>query len=114
MNKALNLLSMARRAGRIEPGYDASAKAARTGRAALLAAAADISEKTYKNLRYEADRAGVPAVRLPVDMERLGRACGVRAGVLAVTDPGFAQAVLAALEKEAPELAERKKEDNSL
>ncbi|MFR5135663.1 MAG: hypothetical protein ACLTEG_11380 [Acutalibacter sp.] len=26
-------------------------------------------------------------------MEELGRACGVRAGVLALTDPGFARAV---------------------
>ena len=109
MNRVLNLLSMARRAGRVEPGFDASVAAAKTGKAALLLAAEDISEKAYKNLRFEAERAGIPAARLKTGIDALGRACGVRAGVLAVTDQGFARAVLAELEK-----TEIEKEDNSL
>ena len=36
----------------------------------------------------------MPAVRLQVGMEELGRACGVKAGALAVTDEGFAKAIL--------------------
>lgn len=39
------------------------------------------------------DRAGIPTLRVSAGMEELGRACGVRAGVLALTDPGFARAV---------------------
>ena len=62
--------------------------------AALAAGAEDLSPKTWKNLRYEAERANVPAVRLQVGMEELGRACGVKAGALAVTDEGFAKAIL--------------------
>lgn len=99
MNKVLSLLGLARRAGRLEAGFDACQKAARTGRAALLAAAEDISDKTYKNLRYEAQRAGIPAVRLGASMAELSHACGVRAGVAAVNDKGFAGAVLKELEK---------------
>ena len=57
MDKLLSLLGLARRAGKIEPGFDAAVSAARGHKAALLLAARDISEKTLKNLRYEGDRA---------------------------------------------------------
>ncbi len=90
-DKLLSLLGLAKRAGKIEPGFDAAA--ARSGKASLLLAARDISEKTVKNLRYEGDRAGVPTLRIQAGMEELGRACGMRAGVLAVTDKGFSGAV---------------------
>ena len=94
MDKLLSLLGLARRAGKIEPGFDAAVSAARGHKAALLLAARDISEKTLKNLRYEGDRAGVPTLRGNFGMEELGRACGVKAGALAVTDEGFAKAIL--------------------
>ena len=87
-DKLLSLLGLAKRAGKIEPGFDAAVAAARSGKASLLLAARDISEKTVKNLRYEGDRAGVPTLRIQAGMEELGRACG-----LAVTDKGFSKAV---------------------
>lgn len=114
MNKLLSLLGLCRRAGRLEAGFDACQKAARTGRAALLAAAEDISEKTYKNLRYEADRAGIPAVRLAASIEELGHACGVRAGVAAVCDKGFAAAVRKELERSGRAAGPSEKEDETL
>lgn len=94
MDKVLSLMGLCRRAGRLQAGFDACRDAARAGKAALLLAASDVSEKTFKNLRYEADRAGIEAVRIETDMEELGRACGVRAGVAAVCDRGFAGAIL--------------------
>ena len=71
-NKLLSLLGLARRAGKVEPGFDAAVGAARSGKAALLLAAGDISEKTVKNLRYEGDRAGIPTLRVSSGMEALG------------------------------------------
>ncbi len=109
MNKLLSLLGLARRAGRLEAGFDACRAAAREGRAALLLAAEDISPKTYKNLQYEAERAGIPVARVPAGMVELGRACGVRAGVVSVNDKGFAQA----LQKEM-EHTDRMKEDAAI
>ena len=109
--RLLSLLGLARRARKIEPGFDAAAGAAREGRAALLLAAGDISEKTEKNLRYEGDRAGIPTLRVAVGMEELGRACGVRAGVLAVTDKGFAKAVRDLAEAATEEKEERAHDD---
>lgn len=94
MDKVLSLLGLCRRAGRLEAGFAAGREAARSGRAALLLAASDVSDKTYKNLRYEADRAHIQAVRLRADMAGLSKACGVKAGVVAVTDPGFAGAIM--------------------
>lgn len=108
-DRLLSLLGLARRAGRLELGFDASASAAREQTARLLIAAGDVSEKTYKNLCYEGERAGIPAIRLKAGMEELGRACGGRAGVLAVTDPGFAKALLGKMEQ-----MEREKEDHAI
>lgn len=94
MDKVLSLLGLCRKAGMLEGGFDMCREAARTGRAVLLVAAADVSEKTYKNLRYEAERAGIEAVRIEPDMAELSRACGLRAGVVAVNDRGFAGAIM--------------------
>lgn len=93
-DKILSLLGLARRAGRLAAGFEAAAQAAREGKAAAVISAGDISPKTYKNLEYEARRAGIPAARLRASMKELSRACGIKAGVFAVTDQGFAQAIL--------------------
>ena len=93
-DKVLPLLGLCRRAGKLEGGFDMCALAARHGEAKLLLAAADISDKTYKNFRFEAERAGIPCARVEVPMTELGKACGLRAGVLAVTDQGFSKALL--------------------
>lgn len=93
-DKALSLLGLCRRAGKLEGGFDMCTQAARHGEAKLLLAAVDISEKTCKNLRFEAERAGIPCARVEAPMAQLGKACGLRAGVLAVTDQGFSKALL--------------------
>lgn len=92
--RVLPLLGICRKAGKLEGGYDMCVLAARHGEARLLLAALEISEKTYKNLLFEAGRAGIPCVRLEIPMAELSKACGVRAGVLAVTDQGLSQALL--------------------
>ena len=56
VTKLLSMLGLARRAGKLESGFDAAVIAAREGKAALLLAARDISEKTFQNLRYEAEK----------------------------------------------------------
>ena len=98
VTKLLSMLGLARRAGKLESGFDAAVIAAREGKAALLLAARDISEKTFQNLRYEAEKAGIPVVRIPADIEETRRACGRKAGVHALTDRGFAKAVLSMVE----------------
>lgn len=105
-SKVLSLLGLARRAGKLQGGYDAVVIAAKEGKAVLLLAARDISPKTFKNLRYEGQRAGVPVRRLKEEMAEVSRACGIKAGVLALTDQGFAKAVLPMTEEPASEKEE--------
>ena len=104
-DKVLSLLGLARRAGKLEAGFDAAVSAARAKKARLLLAAQDVSEKTVKNLQYEGDRVEIPTVRVKAGMEETSRACNVRAGVLAVTDQGFAAALLKELEREKEEIS---------
>lgn len=92
-DKTLSLLGLSRRAGKLTAGFDAAVQAAREKQAVLLLAAADISEKTFQNLSFEGTRAGVQTLRLGTKIEETGRACGVKAGVFAVTDEGFAKAI---------------------
>ena len=99
-DKLLSMLGMAKKAGKLTEGYDLTAEALHSGKASLAVAAEDVSEKTFKNLKYEADKAGIPVARLQISMKELGAACKTRAGVMALSDKGFAQAVLKQLEKE--------------
>ncbi|MCI8361524.1 MAG: hypothetical protein HFE86_09345 [Clostridiales bacterium] len=48
----LNMLGIARRAGKLSVGFDAAAEAVRGGRSRLIVAAADLSAKTEKEIRY--------------------------------------------------------------
>ncbi len=97
-NKELSLLGLARRAGKLQWGFDAAVICAREHKAALLLCAQDISEKTYGNISFEGARAGIPVRRLPEDRKTVGHACGIKAGVLAVTDEGFAAALLSQIQ----------------
>lgn len=91
--KTLSLLGLARRAGKLCGGFDLVCEKVREEKAYLVLAAADISDKTYKNLMFEASRKNIPAVRIETDMAAMGKACGMKAGVAAVTDRGLAEAV---------------------
>ena len=93
-DKLLAMLGLARRAGKLYAGYDLCVEKIRAGQVALAAAAEDISDKTFKNLLFEAERKGVKTIRLSAKMEEIGKACGVRAGIAVITDNGFAEAVM--------------------
>ena len=58
---------------------------------ALVLVAQDLSEKTRKNMRFEADRAGAALLETAFTMEDIAAAIGKKAGVLAVCDAGFAE-----------------------
>ena len=91
MVKALSVLGLARRAGRLRWGYETAADALRRGECALVLVAQDLSEKTRKNMRFEADRAGAALLETAFTMEDIAAAIGKKAGVLAVCDAGFAE-----------------------
>lgn len=91
-NKALSLLGMARRAGKLTVGFDATVLSVRDRKAALAVFAADLSAKTEKNWRFEVQNEPIRIVRLTADKDQLGRAIGAAkpVGILTVCDKGFA------------------------
>lgn len=93
MNKLLSMLGLARRAGKLVCGFDASVEAAVNAEAKGMIAAVDISEKTYKNLKFEADKAGIPCIRMAETSFEASAATGRKAGVFAVCDEGFFRAM---------------------
>lgn len=94
-NKLAGLLGIARRSGRLTMGFDAAAALIKAGKAKLVLAAADLSEKTQKELRYAAQGKKTPVVQVPMTKDEMARALGLAkpVGVLATDDGGFAAAM---------------------
>lgn len=93
--KLAGLLGMARRAGRLSIGFDASVGAAESGKTGLLLLSTDASPKTAKECAFAAETYGVKVMILPLDKAALAGAIGMHkpVAVVAVCDSGFAKAI---------------------
>ena len=85
----LNMLGMARRAGKLSIGFDAAKQAVLSGKASAVYLASDISAKTAKEARWVCDPAGVPVCPLPWDMLTVSNAVGIKCGCVSLNDKGF-------------------------
>ena len=93
--KALGLLGLARRAGKLGCGEAGTRKSVHSGEAKLILLAADASRNAAKRAEGFARSAGVSLLRLDADQAALCSAAGVSGGVIfAVCDEGLAAAVL--------------------
>ncbi|MCR5674287.1 MAG: ribosomal L7Ae/L30e/S12e/Gadd45 family protein [Lachnospiraceae bacterium] len=92
--KIYGLLSLCKKAGKCKSGELQLLESIKAEEAKLVLIAQDASENSKKRLRDKCDYRRIPW-RMFGDREKLGEAIGVgeRAGV-AVTDAGFAKAVL--------------------
>ena len=96
--KFYSLLGLCRRAGRLQPGQTLAENAVRSGKAVLIVLAKDASANTHKKFSNSAQHYRLPLV-IAGPMEELGAALGRDAlAVAAVTDPGFAEKLLALAE----------------
>jgi ribosomal protein L7Ae-like RNA K-turn-binding protein len=93
-NRLLNLLGIARRAGRLEFGSEAVRQAVRRRRARLVLFAADFSPGSAEKIGAEAKKAGVRTARIHAEMDAVEAALGKRTGVISVNDTGFAKKLL--------------------
>ena len=102
--KILSLLGLMRRANAIAVGEVNTGSAARAGKAKLLLLASDASENARRRAEGFAAGRDVPLVELPVTKEELASSVGLSGGSMAaVTDLGFANALLKALAETEPE-----------
>lgn len=101
--KIYSLLGLAERAGRIASGSFMTEEAVQKHKAELVVVAADAGENTGTLFRNKCAYYHVP-LRFFGTREALGRAIGKEfRSCLAVTDPGFAAAVLKLADEEAVE-----------
>ena len=100
----LSLLGLMRRANAIAVGEVNTGGAAKSGKAKLLLLAADASENARHRAEGFAAPRGIPLDTLPFTKEEFASAVGLSGGSMgAVTDLGFARALLKALAEDEPE-----------
>ncbi len=99
---AINYLSLARKAGRIEVGEEPVGAAARAGHARLILVASDAPDNTCRRAKNFVAGTDQQMVVLPFTKEEMGAALGRTVVALAaMTDPAMALSFLKALEDDA-------------
>lgn len=94
MDKVLNLIGLAQKAGRLAVGEEPTGAAARARDARLILVAADAAENSVRRVRHFADAGQCLWCRIGADKDALGRAVGRSScAMLAVMDIGFAEAI---------------------
>ena len=98
MDKALNYLSLARKAGRAELGEEPVGDISRTGKAYVIAVASDASEHTWRRAKAYAAGTEQQCIRLPFTKEELGEAVGRESlAIAAISDAPLALALVQSL-----------------
>ncbi len=98
MDKALNFLSLARKAGCAELGEEPAGAAARAGKAYVLLAACDCGDHTWRRAKSFAAGTDQQAIRVPFTKDEMGMAIGRSSlAIAAITDVSMALALVKAL-----------------
>ena len=98
MDKALNYLALARKAGRIELGEEPVGSAARAQHARLVVVAQDASDHTWRRAKSFVAGTGQQCVKIPFSKEEMGLAVGrTSLAIACFTDTALALAFLKAL-----------------
>ena len=98
MNKTLQLMGLARRAGKLVAGRDAVLDAVKKNQTTLILLTSDASARH----RRELENAGCKCetATLSCDMQTAGAATGKKSCIFALTDAGFAAAVTKTINEE--------------
>jgi len=98
MDKTMNYLSLARKAGLAELGEEPVGAVSRTGKAYVILVASDASDHTWRRAKSFVAGTKQQCVRLPHTKEELGMAIGRSAlAIAAVTDVSMALALVESL-----------------
>jgi len=92
MDRSLAVLGMAKKAGRLAVGGEATANAARRGEAKLIITASDASEASVRRAKISAESGGIKHITVPLTMFELGTTAGRGSpGTIAFLDKGLAE-----------------------
>ncbi len=104
MDNILNLLGMAKKAGRLEIGEEPVGAAARARKAKVLILAADAAENTVRRAKHFGEIGNVALLHTPYTKVELGDCVGrTSCAMMALTDPGFAASFAEKLAARDPE-----------
>ena len=107
MTKAEQYLGLARKAGVLLCGEDASFDAVRAGRAKLVLLAEDVSPAAARRAEKALQGRRAPLCRLPYDKDHLSRLLGRQGcGTLCFTDLALAAVFAAAMAEQLPDWSE--------
>jgi ribosomal protein L7Ae-like RNA K-turn-binding protein len=91
MDNILNLLGLAKKAGKLALGEEPVGAAARSGACKLMLLASDAAGNTVRRSEHFAQYGTIPRLTLPYSKEELGQITGrTSVALLAVTEIGFA------------------------
>ena len=98
MDKALNYLSLARKAGLIELGEEPVGAVARAKKARLVLVACDAGDHTWRRAKSFVSGTEQLCIKVPFTKDQMGQAIGRTAlAIAAFTDPAIALAFVKAL-----------------
>ena len=98
MDKALNYMALARKAGRIELGEEPVGAAARAQKARLVIVASDASDHSWRRARSFVANTEQLCIRVDFTKDQLGQAIGrTDLAMAAFTDPALALSFVKAL-----------------
>ena len=98
MDKALNYMALARKAGRIELGEEPVGAVARAVKACLVIVAKDASDHSWRRAKSFVAGTSQQCIRLPYSKDEMGMAIGrTSLAMAAFTDPSMALAFVQAL-----------------
>lgn len=98
-NNKTGMITICKKAGKLAVGMDMVKKVCREGAAAAVFITTDVSEKSFKEVRYICARSSVKLYRLEMTMDDMWYGLGKRAGIIAMTDHGFAKSCAKGLEQ---------------
>ena len=106
-NKALNYLSLARKAGLAELGEEPVGAVARAGKAYVILVASDASDHTWRRAKSYAAGTEQQCVRLDATKDEMGLVVGrTSLAIAAITDVQLALALVKAMPKADPKALE--------
>jgi len=105
MDKNLQILGLAKKAGLLAIGGEAASEAARSSKTKLIISASDASDRAFKNARLSADAGGAICMVVPYTMFELGNIIGRGSpATIAFLDTGLAVRFIEGLAETDPEI----------
>ncbi len=92
-DKLIASITFCKRLGKLVLGFDLVKNAMQLGEARIVLLASDLSEKTKKEANYLCQMFQTPLYQTELTLDEFWYLVNKRAGILAVTDEGFAQKI---------------------